>query len=352
MSSQRATDGFKTKGSTVGLVFPQEFSGSNTLEKYNQGVYVNDVNQYVSPSTMMIRPNNDFLKIKGGIAVRVDSGSYDDTDSPTVLAVDSGTGLGIKSYIPLSLFQSKPSNTTTQTGRKSTGFNVAPSHFLLDNDFGIPDTYQDGVAYEDIDNAIDPVRIIVTDPASLIIPKEIVNSSEMISSDAAIDVFSVRAETDRSFIEVPFRFKGTRGDLVNVDENRRSILITDEVQTISFRRKNDTRNLRGVDPYLDASDQYGLAESSGSYKVGPANTMGYVNTPKEAVEPFSDATDFELIGRLLEESPDILSASYDMRALFPTHDFLSRDHVSLPHGYVYDYSTTGIDSLAFGGLLK
>lgn len=348
MSSQRVIDGFRTKGSSAGIVFPQEFSGSNTLQKYDQGIYVNDINVLIGVSTTTFRPNNDFLKFKGGKRVQVTEGEFDDTEAPTsILLLSSSSSLYEKSQISLGFFSN-----FKKMGEKGSGYNIAPSHFLLDNDFGIPDTYQDGSAYEDIENAIDPIRIIVTDPADLIVPSEIVNSNEMISIDGAVDIFDTRKLVDRSFLEIPFRMRGPRGDLVNSDQNRFSVTIEDQTQTVTFRKKHESDKLRGIEPYLDASDQFGLADVSGTFFVGPASTMGYVNEPSETAEPYVDATDFDLIGQALNELPDILSASYDLRSNFATHEYLNRNHVSLRHGFVYDYSTFGIDSLAFGGLLK
>ena len=100
--SARAQQGFKTKVSSATIVTPQEFSGSNTLEKYDQGVYINSANSLFGPSVVKMRPNNDFLKVKDGRTVQITEGSFDDTESPTSLGTSSGSF--ITSYFLTSSF--------------------------------------------------------------------------------------------------------------------------------------------------------------------------------------------------------------------------------------------------------
>lgn len=362
MSSQRVTDGYKTKGSTALLVSPQEYSGSNTLQQYDQGVNINDINVLIGSAVSKIRPNNDFLKVKRGIRTRMTDGLFDDTESPTSLAL-SGTSGSIevyeKSYISMTFFQEVVGGQAS--GEKYSGITLAPSHYNLDNDFGQPDYYQDGTFYEERDSSIDPLWIISTDPADIpvFISEEMVNSSEMTSIDGVIDPFSVRKEADRSFTEIPFRFKGIRGDLVNDNAYRRSAMILDEQPQIFSRLKSGppgTFSLYSTDPFLDAGDVLGVDDLSTSDEIGPINLEGYLMPETTTVSPFKESDDNELTLMLLSVSNDdtmktvVLNLSGSNN--FPTHDFLSRDHITLGHGFVYDNNYTGVESLAFGGLLK
>lgn len=354
MASPRATSGFKTKGSRSEIVTPTEFSGSNTLEKYDQGVYVNDVSALVGPATVRMRPNNDFLKVKGGVAVQVTEGAYDDTEAPSPLVWVSGSVGSVyqSSQIPVSFFsQSHPQ------GGKGSGYTVAPSHFQLDNDFGQPDTYQDGTAYEETTEEVNPLTVIETSPFELVVPFHVVNAADQTSMDGLIDAQDTRKKIERD-LEIPFPIRGTWADLGASDTYRRSPLLADQAEALSVRGLAGG-GLRGTDAFLDEGDEFGLDDILGLDPLllasGSSSPEGFVKPPTAAVTPFSEAADRELT------SAELGAGDVEMRALvlsltgsrnFPTHDYLSRGHVSLSHGYDYDIGDSRIDSRAFGGLLK
>jgi len=356
MSSFRATEGFKTKGSRAEVVTPTEYSGSNTLKKYDQGVYVNDISNLIDPATVRMRPNNDFLKIKNGVSVQITEGSFDDTESPTSLVWVSGSVGEVyqKSYIPISFFdKSHPQ------GGKGSGYAIAPSHFSLDNDFGQPDIYQDGASYEEITTKIDPIVIIETDPEDLFVPFHVVNAADQTSMDGLVDVFDTRKKVNREF-EIPFTIRGTRGDLGIDDTYRRSILLTDQTELLSVRDKGDGATFKGTDAFLDASDDFGIADV---IDIDPAllvsaskSPEGYVKPPEETVTPFVERNDRELVFDSASTVGDVEMRTV-VQALtgsgyFPTHDYLGRNYISLSHGYDYDIGGSRIDSRAFGGLIK
>lgn len=348
MSSQRVQDGYKTKGSSASIFSPQEYSGSNTLQSYDQGVYINDINVLIGSAVTKLRPNNDFLKIKNGEPVQITAGVFDDNESPA--------SFGSSGKFSINFFSSNHPQ-----GGKGSALAVAPSHYLLDNDFGQPDFYQDGSDYFDKLTAINPLWIITTDPAILpyYLSADMVNSSEMISTDGVIDPFSVRKEAERSFTEVPFRYKGTRGDLVNDNVYRRSALIVDEVPSVFSRIRIDSSGigpLYSTDPFLDAGDEFGLDDLGGATDIGPVNSEGYVLPEESRVSPYKETDDNELTALLISNQSDTAMIE-TVRSLtgsnnFPSHDYLSRDHISPVHGFVYDNSVIGMDSLAFGGLLR
>jgi hypothetical protein len=509
MSSARATSGFKTKGSRAEIVTPTEFSGSNTLQKYDQGVYVNDISTLIDPATVRMRPNNDFLKIKRGIAVQITEGSFDDTESPSSFvsseisfvtasivtssyvpyaaaldvlslggagpsitsigagvyditgstdagyayvkgqflsastvelqydfntsddsdddwpfyavssvepigaptvpspgllfnpppAVSSETGqvvvqipagnwlsFGIRSagslggagetrfaitqlvtgtfervtpvlpssFIPISFFES-----SHPQGGKGSGYTVAPSHFQLDNDFGQPDTYQDGTLFEETATEIDPIVVVETDPADLFVPFHVVNAADQTSMDGLIDVQDTRKKIERD-LEIPFPLRGTWGDLGQSDTYRRSPLLEDQAEVLAVRLKGDGTAFFGTDAFLDAGDEFGLADILGVdpdlLSSGSKSPEGYVKAPEESVTPYVEKNDRELVFDAVSSVGDIEMGSVALTLsgsrYFPTHDHLGRNYVSLSHGFDYDSSITGIDSLAFGGLLR
>ncbi len=350
------------KRSTALLVSPPEYSGSNTLQQFDQGVYVNDINVMIGSAFTKMRPNNDFLKVKFGERVRMTEGAFDDTESPSSLVL-SGTSGSItvyeKSQISMNFFQRGVVD--PESGKKLSGVALAPSHELLDYDFGQPDFFQDGTSYEDKNSSISPLWIIDVNPVDLpsLISSDMVNSTELISTDGVIDPFSVRQEADRSFIEIPFRYKGFRGDLVNDNAYRRSTLIVDELPTVASRLRSGpggTPDTYSTDPFLDAGNEFGLDELTDSSDIGPVNSEGYVMVETSVSSPFVDSSDRVILCELLEiDDTDFMKnivLNLTGSRYFPTHDQLSRDHVSLAHGFVYDNNYTGIESIAFGGLLK
>ena len=356
MTSPRATAGFKTKGSRAEIVTPTEYSGSNTLQKYDQGVYVNDISTLIDPATVRMRPNNDFLKIKRGVAVQVTEGSFDDTESATSLVWVSGSVGEVyqKSYIPISFFES-----SHPQGGKGSGYTVAPSHFQLDNDFGQPDTYQDGTAYEETTTEIDPIVVVETDPSDLFVPFHVVNAADQTSMDGLIDVQDTRKKIERD-LEIPFPLRGTWGDLGQSDTYRRSPLLEDQAEALVVRLKGDGTNFFGTDAFLDAGDEFGLDDILGVdpalLSSGSKSPQGYVKAPEATVTPFVERNDRELVFDAVSSSGDVEMRSV-VQALtgsgyFPTHDHLGRNYVSLSHGFDYDIGDSRVDSRAFGGLLK
>lgn len=358
MTSARAASGFKTKGSRAEIVTPTEYSGSNTLEKYSQGVYVNDVSSLINPSTIQLRPNNDFLKIKDGAAVEVTAGSFDDTESPTPLAQVSGsvgpTPIYQKSQIPISFFsKSHPQ------GGKGSGFTVVPSHYHLDNDFGQPDIYQDGTAFEDYVGQVDPITVIETDPFELLVPFYAVNAADQTSMDGLVDVYDTRKKIERD-LEIPFSMRGAWGDLGLSDTYRYSPLVVDQVETVSVRIKDDGISYSGTEPFLDAGNEFGVEDILGvdpSLFISSSRSPdGYVNPPNGSIIPFTEGVDGELTSEKVSADSDLEMRQVVLNLTgsrnYPTHDYLSRNHVSLAHGFDYDIGDSRIDSRAFGGLLK
>jgi len=340
---------FKIKGSRAEIVTPVEYSGSNTLQKYNQGVYVNDISTLINPSTVQLRPNNDYLKIKNGVFVQALVGAYDDTEAPVTFG--SATGKSTVSF----------SSKARPEGDRGSGYAIAPSHFLLDNDLGQPDSYQDGTAFEETTTRLDPVVIIQTDPEALVVPFNVVNAADQTSMDGLIDVFDTRKKIERE-LEIPFSLRGTRGDLGIPDTYRRSLLVEDQVELISVRKKEIRGQTKysGTDAFLDAGSEFGWDDifeiNPLLLSTGSKSPEGYVKPPTEVVAPFVERVDRELVAELVSITSDIEMRSVILSltgsGYYPTHDYLSRNHVSLSHGFDYDTGDSRIDSRAFGGLLK
>ena len=54
------------KGSVAAVVYPEEFSGSNAVDRYRQGVNVRSINYLYSHIGMKHQPINDLHKVRSG----------------------------------------------------------------------------------------------------------------------------------------------------------------------------------------------------------------------------------------------------------------------------------------------
>lgn len=349
------------KKSTASIVTPQELSGSNTLDMYNQGVYINSVNLMFGTTVTKIRPNNDFLKIRNGKKIIALEGPFNDLESPTSVIVSGTNSSGKVVYYESQFYLDRslevPAGTGQITGDQFTGYNIAPSHFILRNDFGQPNTYQDGTPFTEVavfpSGSLDPVYVIQTPADDRVYPSEIVNSTDSTSTDGVIDQFELRNEVARSYTEIPYRFKGIKSDIGNTDTFLRSVIISTNSPTPASRINLDGRTLRGIEPYLDAGDEFGLDDLLGlpPESCGPISGFGYVNDPVSSVEPFSDTTDDQLSSLMLSGS-DIIGAVLGLDTDYPSHSSLSLNEFSLSRGFDYTGNQYGFDSVAYGGLTR
>lgn len=330
------------KTSVAKLVYPPEVSGSNTLSDFYQGVSITLMDELIGPATPKFRPNNDYLKIKGGIRTIALEGPFDDLESPVSLSSLSGSQVTLD-------YTSKLQN--TGSGLLS-GYNIAPSSYRLEYDFGQTDIYQDGQAYNEVDSfqGISGSLIIIksNDPSSIIVPFSIVNASDEENIDGTIEPQDVRRYIDRT-TEVPFHIRGTWGYIGSPDSYRRCVLIEQQYETIASRLI-DGGGIFGTDPFLDGQQNIG----SGSNAL-ESETLEYIHEPDAVIEPFIDTTDGVLTSLQVSGSVDFLDVIISRMVSgsnLPGSDYLRKDHVSLSRGFDYDNSEFGFDSVAFGGLLK
>lgn len=349
------------KKSTASIVTPQELSGSNTLDMYNEGIHINSVNLLFGTTVVKLRPNNDFLKIRNGKRVVALEGPFNDLESPTSVIVSGTNSSGKTVYYPSSFYLDRTAEVPTGlgqiTGDQFTGYDIAPSHINLRNEFGQPNTYQDGSPFTEVSvfpsGSLDPTYIIQTPYSNRSLPTEIVNSTDSTSTDGVIDQFDLRGEVARSYTEIPYRFKGIKSDLVNTDLFLRSVLISTNSPTVISRINFSDRTLRGIEPYLDAGDEFGLDDLLGlpPESCGPISGFGYVNEPASKVEPFTETTDDDLSALMLSGS-SIIEAVLGLDTDYPTHSSLSLNEFSLSRGFDYTGNQYGFDSVAYGGLIR
>ena len=349
------------KRSTASIVTPQEYSGSNTLEMRNEGVYVNSVNLLFGTTVSKLRPNNDFLKIRGGKRVELTEGAFNDLESPSPAIISGTNGSGDTVFYPSYFYLDRnleiPTGGSSLTGEQYTGYDIAPSHYNMRSDYGQPNTHQDGSPFTEIavfpSGSIDPVYIITTNQFDRVYPEQIVNSTDSTSIDGTIDQLEFRKEIIRSYPETPYRFRGIKSDIGNTDTFLRSVILSTNTLTPAARLNLDGSTLRGIEPFLDAGDEFGLDDLVGlpPGSCGPISGFGYTNDPTARVEPFFDTSD-DILTSLLVSGSSVVDAILDLDSDYPSHSSLSLNEVSLSRGFDYIESQYGFDSIAFGGLLK
>ena len=330
------------KKSVAKQVYPQELSGSNTTSDFYQGVSITLIGELLNPAAPKFRPNNDFLKIRNVVRTYVLDGPYDEVEAPVSLSLTSGSQVTLD-------YTDRLSN--TNSGLQS-GYNVAPSHFMLDNDFGQIDLYQDGTPFLELDsfNNITGSLIIINspDPDSIIVPYTIVNVTDEENIDGTIDPLDVRKYIDRT-LEVPFHYHGTWGYIGTPDSYRRGVLIEQQLEDVQSRKSADG-TLRGIEPFLDGEQKLQVVQG-----VASLETQQYIQPDNARVTPFVDTTDGIANSLLVSGSSDFLQTVISRMVSgsnLPGADYLRKDHVSLSRGFDYDNSEFGFDSVAFGGLLK
>ena len=295
-TTARVASGSITKGSSAEIIYPDEYSGSNTLRKYDQGVYVNDIDVMYGTTISKLRPNNDFHKIIDGKAWKGDLRPFDDEKVPSSFAFDpyqqrstlkpfingkpqaasSGSGTNAKpsdaddgwnhhwwymqkSQIAISAGDGSRTYVSGANHVKASGLGIAPSHFRLDYDLGMTDIFQDATPFKDTANN-DPVNIVTTDPLVIDYPINMVCQTDINLMDGVMEPFPLREVIDHSTLEVPFQSRGIRADMTLTDAFRRSAMMQYQVQSISSRTvTRDGRDfIKGCDPYLDGVEVFGL----------------------------------------------------------------------------------------------
>ena len=297
-TTARVASGSLTKGSSAEIIYPNEYSGSDSLRKYDQGVYANDMEVLFGTTIAKLRPNNDFHQIIDGKVWKGDLRAFDDQSAPTSFAFDphqqrpvsqykpfingipqaasSGSGTNAKpadaddgwnhhwwymqkSQIAMSAGDGTRTYVSGARHVRSSGLTIAPSHFRLDYDLGMTDIFQDATPFKDTANN-DPTNIVTTDPLVIDFPSNLVNQSDSNLMDGVLEPFPLRSVIDHSTLEVPFQSRGIRADMTLTDAFRRSTMMQYQVQSISSRTvtRDGKDFVKGCDPYLDGVEVFGL----------------------------------------------------------------------------------------------
>jgi len=78
------------KGSSAAIVYPEEFSGSNTIDRYRQGINVRSIDDLYMYIGMKPQPINDLLKVRDGRIIFGET-PFDDNDAPLNMGITTDT---------------------------------------------------------------------------------------------------------------------------------------------------------------------------------------------------------------------------------------------------------------------
>lgn len=325
----------QTRRTKAIVIYPTEYSGSNAVERYRQGVECRSVDSIFKYVTVKPRSNNDLLEIKEGI-IQAPNQIFDDCNSETPASLRIGTR-------------------STYTGVRS-----AINHELSRLDLGQSlYRFHDGSPFTD-HFITDPIEIMRLFDEEILPDTFTVDSNGFEVDDAFISPLYGRPNTKEEKVEKPFRSRGISGDLSTPDNIGNSFLIVQMIE------KNDSRvisleGLRGGinrrELYLAGSDFY---VDGVEYFAQDANidgilirTEGFIKPNNSEILPFSDSKDSEIFFSTINDnsSRDMESALFDM-GTGVDWGFFDRNHISCTSGFVYNNCSYGTDSMAYGGLLR
>ncbi len=316
-TSNRVLSGSTTRGSKSTPVGVESISGKE-FDEQRQGINLRDLADQSSSLFAKIRPNSSEIRTRNGKDL---SSVYFDESIATVNV------LSASSYVSTVNIGS--------VGRLSTRL----SHKLETLDLGQTHIYDDGLPYYDTQN-IDPVHIVSNSPFNVELPPALADHNSMSSMDGTIDVFSIRKKIDRSSLESPFFSKGLYGTFGAVeDSHRRSNQIHEGINS-------NTNKI--TEKYLDSSEAISIVVN-GTLRAFPL--PGFHSDEVATVEPFVDIEsgrhDFYKKTSVDNEIQHVLvNVSTSSLNNYQTHDKMALT------GYRYENNNIGIDSIAFGGLLK
>ena len=90
--SGTAAQGMRTypsqRGSVAVVVYPEEYSGSNAVDRYRQGVNVRTIDNLYSHVGMKPQPINDLHKVRDGRVIFEET-PFDDNEAPLNMGISS-----------------------------------------------------------------------------------------------------------------------------------------------------------------------------------------------------------------------------------------------------------------------
>ncbi len=314
--SDRISNGSITKGSSVTNVGLDTVTGS--LDAFRQGTNIRDVNDLINFTSFKIRPNSSFIT------------TFKGRDLPENIFDDS---LALSSFSGVQQASSTTAFNTGSISKISLGGNGKVSsrltHISEVRDLGQSDYYIDDFFIDQ--PKPNPPEIVAQHSLLLVLPERIVDAIDASSLDGVIEPLEIRRITDRSQIETPYVAHSIKGSLSGEEDKFKNVaVITDEVEL------EEIKNPQTVF-FLDAVEHFGTVDLPGVQNINTANIAPYIDT-NDAEITVASIEDVEMRGVL-------------MRANYVDDDAKVHE-ITARRGFIFHYSDTGYDSIAYGGLKK
>ena len=328
--SQRVLGGSKTKGTTAKYIGFATGSDSvySDLREGSSLRFIEDLSTNFMRQIM--RGNSGLVRTVNG--KQVSDKNFNDSISnlQIPLNADKSEIISFSTESPFSMDIS---------GKVSQKF-----HHRREKDFGQTEVYDDNFPYFD-HMPVNPIDVVLTHPANLELPPALVDSNSISDFDGVIDILDLRNRKERSGVETPFHARGLKSSMGQTESSYK------RCSEIKFGR--DVGDVIEPEHFLD--NDLSVTQKSGASYFSLYNP-GVVSVDFQKIEPFVDRySDSEKVYKESNLKGDLknhfinlpASSSYSMGLEnYQTHDKMSST------GFVYGYSNSGVDSIAYGGLEK
>jgi len=314
--SDRIAGGSITKGSSVTNKGLDTVSGS--LDAFRQGVNIRGGDDLLNYTSFKIRPNTGFIRTFNGrdLPENVFDDSHSLANVSGQMAVHSSTSTATGTMAQISL-----------GGENRLGERI--SHRREIRDLGQNEYYIDRF-FIDQPN-LTGVSIIENHSMVLVVPERIVDASNAFSFDGVIEPLDIRRLADQSSIEIPYVARSVKGSMGGEEDKfKNTAVITDEVELEEIKNPQTVW-------FLDSVEH-----------MGTVDVPGIQNVNEASIAPFADTVDQEVTVAPLNDDEIknlLMKANY-------TDDDAKVHEITATRGFVFHYSDSGYDSIAYGGLKK
>jgi hypothetical protein len=309
VSSDRVASGSLTRGSTIKDLGINIVSGSS--DAFRQGINVRDSDDLTRYVSFKIRPNTDFT-------LTLDGREISDTHFNDELSPD--------------IFASGNQKSTAQFfGKGKLGYKL--THEMELRDLGQSDIYDDvPPIFEDV-TSVNPVSIIRAHPFDIVLPSQLLCVTDEDSLNGVMEPFTIRREVDLSSTELPYMARSIKGSVMGENDPWHRVgLISDGVGIEEIRNPTAVFFLDTVETMV-------------------IDITSVVSPDIAYAEPFLDTDDVVRSSLRISDEGDEIKRIMQASGSFNDDD-TKKHEIMAGRGFYYQYSETGYDSIAFGGLKK
>jgi len=246
------------KGSTAGIVAPEELSGTNYDETFLQGIDVKTYEQATRYITAKIRPLSEFSILRSNNLGKRAAKSALPGQRPTDVFVHPTSSLTSLSVRSLKLDEPEFFDDTTSPASVAGSGNrfqmdtsvhkrttrLYNKFYMEERDLGQPQLFQDGTPYKDTSTS-NPVEIVGSEAGNQIeFPEYMVHATDRVLMDGVIEPFIIRRAAERSALEHPYYAQGIKSDLQLLDAYRKSIVVESQYDDLKNRKLMIGRTVR------------------------------------------------------------------------------------------------------------